>query len=383
MVDIPHAPQPARRPTGVDRVSLTLEPAPDTDAPGKVPLVEDAPTRSRNQHVGAKLLAKRAGIYLVTFWGAVTVNFFIPRIMPGDPTQETVQRLQARTGQVVPPATVKAIGAILGNSNDNIVVQYVRYWNNLLHGNLGLSVSHYPIKVTTLIGNALPWTVGLVTVAILVAWLIGVVLGAIGGWNRGRRSDTAITLFAAVMIAVPSFWAALILQYLLAYKFNWLPAGGSYDPDLIPSFTAGYVFSILKYALLPGMTLAFVSFSGFYFAMRNQMATTVADDYVLLAKAKGLSQTRVLVTYAARNAILPSVASLASSIGGAVGGVVIIESIFTYPGLGSLMVSGIGAFDFPLIQGVFLVITSAVLIMNFIADSIYVLVDPRTREGSD
>lgn len=362
-------------------MSLVIEPAPDPATP--------SPIRSRwaaswsEKHRGAALLLKRAGIYLLTFVGAATVNFIIPRIMPGDPLQQVVQSLQAKTGQPLPQPTIDSIAGVIGGSDDNVLQQYLGYWGQLFRGDLGLSASHYPSKVSDLIGTALPWTIGLVVVSLAVAWVVGVGLGMIAGWFRGRAVDIVLALVCSAMISIPSFWAALMVQYVIAYKFGWLPADGAADPNLVPAFSPGFVWSVLEHALLPGLTIALISFAGFFFTMRNMMTMSVTDDYVLLGKAKGLSARRVMIGYAARNAILPSVAGFAQAIGGSIGGVLIIETIFTYPGIGSLMTSGISSFDFPLIQGCFLVVMIAVLVMNFVADSIYVLIDPRTREETE
>ncbi|NQX30006.1 ABC transporter permease [Microbacteriaceae bacterium VKM Ac-2854] len=334
----------------------------------------------RGKYAGVLVLAKRAGIYLITFVGAVTLNFLLPRVMPGDPVQKLVNNLQATTGQPVPPETVEAIRGILGDPHKDLATQYVQYWGNLLRGDLGVSTSHYPIKVTELIGQALPWTIGLVVVFILIAWVIGVGLGAVAGWNRGTRTDGVISLLCSALVSFPPFWAAMVLQFAFAFQLHLLPAGGAADPSIVPGFSTGYILSVLEHALLPGLTLAVVSFAGYAFSMRNMMALTIADDFVLLGRAKGLRPWRVLTGYAGRNAVLPSVSALAQSIGGSIGGVLLIEFVFTYPGLGSLMGGAIAGSDFPVIQAVFLVATIAVLVMNFVADSVYVFLDPRTRE---
>jgi peptide/nickel transport system permease protein len=328
-----------------------------------------------------KPIGRRARSYLVVFIVAVTINFFLPRVMPGDPVQKIVDQLKAASGAPPSNAQVDAIRKLLGG-NGNLFRQYLEYWKSLVTGDFGISISHYPQKVAPLIFHALPWTAGLVFVSIIIAWLVGVLLGAISGWNRGRPVDTVFTLGFAALVALPSFWAALVLQNLIAYKWGWLPAGGGYDPSIVPDWSLGYLFSVVKYAILPGLTVVAISFPGFGLGMRNMMAMTASDDYVLLAKAKGLPTRDIVGRYAARNAILPSVAGLASAIGGAIGGMLIIEVVFTYPGLGTLLVQGIGSNDYPLIQAIFLIVTVSVLVMNFIADSLYTIIDPRTREAA-
>jgi peptide/nickel transport system permease protein len=339
------------------------------------------PSRSQVAWNILKPIGRRARSYLIVFFVAVTINFFLPRIMPGDPVAKIVGQLRAASGAEPSPAQVASIKKLLGG-NGSLLKQYLEYWKSLFTGDFGISISHYPEKVSPIVFHALPWTVGLVLAATLISFLVSTVLGSIAGWNRGRPIDTVITLGSAVLVAVPAFWAALVLQNLLAYKWGWLPSGGGYDPSIVPGWSPGYLLSILKYGILPALTVVVISFPGGAIGMRNMMAMTASDEYVLLAKAKGLSTRKVMGRYATRNAILPAVSGVASTIGGSIGGLLMIEVIFTYPGLGTVLVQGLGANDYPLIQAIFLIVTISVLVLNFIADSLYAVVDPRTREGA-
>jgi peptide/nickel transport system permease protein len=239
----------------------------------------------------------------------------------------------------------------------------------------------YPTPVGQLIAESLPWTLLLVGVTTILAWLIGTVWGAFLGWKPGSRSDDIVTPASTLFSSLPAFWVSMVVLWLFAFILGWFPRAGGYDPDVPFALNNFYfILSVLKYGALPAFTLVITGFAGWLFSMRNMMVTTISEDYVTLAKAKGLPERRVLFRYAARNAMLPNITNLAMSMGGIVGGVVLSEIVFTYPGIGNLLLQSIVAKDFPVMQTIFLMIVFAVLIANFIADSVYVLLDPRTRE---
>jgi peptide/nickel transport system permease protein len=316
---------------------------------------------------------------LLTVWAAVSLNFLLPRIMPGDPAQKVLNQIRVRTGAEVPAETIKAIHAILGDPSSNLFVQYLTYWRNLAHLDFGISTSQYPTPVIDLIAGALPWTLFLVTTSTLLAWVIGSALGLLAGWHRGHRSDTLISLAATLALSLPAFWIALIVLWVFGYALHWFPFGGGYSPELRIGFNLPFFASVLHYAALPALTLILTSFSGWVFNMRNMAVTTISEDYVLLAQAKGLPRRSILWTYVGRNAILPNVTGLAQAIGHSVGGALLIELVFTYPGLGTLLLEAVNKSDFPLMQALFLLVTLVVLFCNFLADSLNVLIDPRIR----
>ncbi|MET8260193.1 ABC transporter permease [Micromonospora sp. NPDC005553] len=321
---------------------------------------------------------RKLGFYAVALWAALTLNFAIPRLLPGNPVDILLAKLQQRGGSVS-PETRKAYTLLLGGDDTgSLWSQYVNYLKNLAHGDLGVSVSYYPAKVSDVILTSLPWTVVLVGVATVLAALLGVLLGAIVGWRPGTWLDSLIPA-TTLLAAIPYFWLALILTYLLARVLGWLPLQGGYDVALNPGWNAPFILSAVQYAILPALTIVLASIGGWLLGMRNMMVSTLSEDYVLTAEAKGLSPRKIRRSYAARNAVLPSVAGFAISLGFVVSGSVITEQVFSYPGIGGRLLGAVTNNDYALMQGVFLFITLAVLGANLIVDLLYGLIDPRTR----
>jgi peptide/nickel transport system permease protein len=322
-----------------------------------------------------RIIAQRLLFYVVTAIAAVTVDFFIPRLMPGNPVEAVLARMQ---GQIT-PGTIQSLELQYGlNSPTGLWGQYIAFWDNLLHGNLGLSTSYYPSTVTEVIRGALPWTLGLVGVATVISFILGTLLGILVAWRRGTWLDNllpATTFFQAA----PYFFVAFLALDLFAVRLGWFPTGRAYDQLDFPGFNGSFVADVLVHAILPAATIVLCSAAGWIVGMRNVMVTTMDEDYVLVAQAKGLPKRRV-IWYAARNAILPSVSGFSIALGFVVSGALLTEIVFSYPGLGWILLQAVGARDYPLLQGVFLIITFAVLLANLVADSIYVFLDPRTRQ---
>jgi peptide/nickel transport system permease protein len=325
--------------------------------------------------------ARKLGFYLVALWAALTLNFFIPRMLPGNPVDTILARLQQRGGSP-DPGLRHSLELLLGsNSTESMWSQYVSYLNNMAHGDLGVSVSFFPAKVSTVVGQALPWTIVLVGMATLMAFLLGVGLGAIVGWRRGTWLDSLIPA-TTVLAAVPYFWLALILVLIFSSNLGWFPLLGGYDANndsMSIGWNTAFIGSAVYHGVLPAMTIVLSSIGGWMMGMRNMMVSTLSEDYILTAQAKGLRNRRILRTYAARNAVLPSIAGFAISLGFVVSGSIITEQVFSYPGIGYKLFQAVQNNDYALMQGVFLVITIAVLGANLLVDLLYGLIDPRTR----
>jgi peptide/nickel transport system permease protein len=320
-------------------------------------------------------LIQRVGFYLVALWASVTINFLIPRLSPGDPAAALLARMHGR----ISPAALHALEIQYGISNEPLFTQYVQYLGNMLHGNLGTSFANAE-PVTNVIARDLPWTLALVGVALVISFVVGTVLGIAVAWWRGSTTDTILMPAFTFISAIPYFWFALALVYVLGYTLNWFPSIGGYDIyNYAPSLNFGFLLSAVKYAILPAFTIVVGSIAGWMIGMRNTMVSTLSEDYVLMAEAKGLSQWRIMVTYAARNAILPNITSFALSLGFVVSGSLLTEIVFNYPGIGYALVQGVDNKDYPVIQGLFLIITVAVLAANFLSDLVYVILDPRVR----
>ena len=322
-------------------------------------------------------LIRRVSLYLVALWGSATLNFLIPRLSPGDPAQALLSRHQRAGG--VSPAALHALEIQYGVTHEPLVSQYAQYLNNLLHANLGSSFANDE-PVTNIIARDLPWTLALVGVSLIISFVIGTLLGVAVAWWRGSKSDTILMPAFTFISAIPYFWFALATVYILGYTLNLFPANGGYDIyNYSPGWDLGFFLSAARYAFLPAFTIVIGSIAGWMLGMRNTMITTLSEDYVLMAEAKGLARTRIMLTYAARNAILPNITSFALSLGFVVSGSLLTEIVFNYPGIGFALVQGVENKDYPVIQGLFLIITVAVLAANFFADLVYVILDPRVR----
>ncbi|MET0813110.1 MAG: ABC transporter permease [Microbacterium sp.] len=322
-----------------------------------------------------RFLGGRALFYLFTLWAAITINFFLPRLMKGD----AVDAYLARNRNVSPEAA-EALRALLGLDTDKSMwQQYLDYWNLLLHGDLGISLLHGMRPVTEVIGQSIIWTVLLVGFATLVAFAIGTIGGAIVGWRRGSRLDALIPI-TTFLSTIPYFWLGLMAIAIFSVGLGWFPIGKAYGVGVKPEFSAEFIGDVLHHGFLPAATIVIASIGGWMLGMRNMMLTVLDEDYVMVAQAKGMPNKRVLWRYAARNAVLPQIQSFALALGFIVGGTIVMEVVFSYPGVGKLLLDATNAKDYALMQGVFLVITVSVLIANLLADVAYAFLDPRTRQ---
>lgn len=323
-----------------------------------------------------RYLLRRFGFYVVALWAALSLNFLIPRLMPGDPVLLLVGRLQ---GQVDPRA-IQALRLQFGLDNSSLWSQYVHYLSDLFHGNMGVSITYFPTPVTDVIGLGLRWTLVLVGVSAILSFFIGTLMGAVAAWRRGSWFDNVVSPLTTFLSAIPYFWFALIALYVLGFLLKWFPLTGAYSLDTTPGANGPFLLSAAYHAILPAATIVISSMAGWMLGMRNAMLSTLAEDYVLMAQAKGLAERRVMLTYAARNAILPNITGFALSLGFVIAGALLTEIVFSYPGLGYILLQGVQSDDFPLMQGIFLLIAIAVLCANFLADVCYTVLDPRVRQ---
>jgi peptide/nickel transport system permease protein len=325
-----------------------------------------------------RYFVRKAGFYAVALWAALTLNFLIPRLLPGNPVDILLAKLQQRGGTIT-PETRRAYELLLGgDTSQPLIAQYGSYLVNVFRGDLGVSVSYFPAPVSEVIGGSLPWTIVLVGLSTVVAAVIGVALGAFVGWKPGTWLDSLVPA-TTMLAAVPYFWLALILVYVFATTMKVFPSQGGYDVVLDPGWSWEFISSAIEYGFLPAATIVIASLGGWLLGMRNMMVSTLSEDYILTAQAKGLTQGRILRSYAARNAVLPSVAGFAISLGFVVSGSIVTEQVFSYPGIGSKLLNAVTNNDYALMQGIFLFITLAVLGANLVVDLFYGIVDPRTR----
>ena len=343
--------------------------------------IADAPIAARSTKSSARrntirFVLRRIAFYLATAWAAVTLNFFLPRMMPGDPLLQLMIQ-----NPDMPPESIRALGTLFGlYSERTLLQQYFDYWVMLFHGDFGLSFSNGFAPVFQVIRTALPWTLGLVTIATILSFLVGTVLGTYIGWRRGSRLEFLVpaTTFIGT---IPFFWVALVVIAVFSVTLGWFPPSHAFGIGTTPNWSnPQFVHEVIRHGTLPALTIAVVSLGGWILGQRNMMITVLGEDYVTVAQAKGLPDRRVML-YAMRNAILPQVQSFAMQLGFVVGGSLILEMVFSYPGIGLMMLNATRARDYPLMQGIFLIIVFAVLFANVIADIAYSILDPRTRQA--
>ncbi len=321
---------------------------------------------------------RRLSFYFVALLVAATLNFIIPRAMPGDP----VTMMFANASVQVTPERIAAMKELLGFVDGGLFVQYIAYMKNILSWELGTSIQFYPLSVNSLLGGAFGWSLFLAGSAVILSFSLGSVLGIFAAWKRGSKYDAFITPGMLIIQAVPQVVIAMMALFIFAIGLKWFPTGYAYTAGTLPDWTSWEFYKDLAYhAVLPLFCASIIQVGGFLVNMRNNMINLLAEDYITMAKGKGLSENRVVFNYAARNALLPSVTALSMSLGMAIGGQLIIEIIFNYPGLGTVLLNAIHARDYQVLQGQLIIMTLFMLSFNLIADMLYVVLDPRLRKG--
>ena len=322
---------------------------------------------------------RRLGFFVFTLWAALTINFLLPRLMPGNPALAMLSKFHGQIG----PGTLKALEVLFGvNTHKSLPAQYVSYLHQVATGNFGTSLDFYPASVSSEIGGAIWWTIGLVGIATVLAFGLGTGIGIVAAWRRGGRLDSIMPPVFVITSAVPYFWVGMVLVLVFGITLHWLPyQNGYYVSTDTPSMSPSYIWVIVSHAVLPASALLITTIGTWILTMRNTMITTLAEDYVRMARAKGLPGRRIMVDYAARNAILPNLTGFAMSLGFVVSGAILIEYVFNYPGVGFMLLQAVQGEDFPLMQALFLLITVAVLVAILLADIATALLDPRTRRA--
>jgi peptide/nickel transport system permease protein len=320
---------------------------------------------------------KKFGWYLLTLMIALTLNFILPRMVPGNPVDAIVSSItQGMTDQNSVKKVYDTFAKEFGVDKP-IWEQYFLYLSKVVQGDLGTSFGQYPKKVTTILGNAVPWTLALQFPAILCGWFLGNVLGAVAAYRR-KVFDKVVMPLSLAISSFPFFAFALISVFFFSMTLHWFPIGGAYAFDILPSFSWQFFGSVLYHYALPFLTIVIVTIGGQAIGMRSMAIYELGADYVLYSKLLGIRDQKV-VGYVFRNAMLPQITGLALSMGTMVGGALIAEIVFSYPGIGSQMFSAIRQLDFPVISGCTLMITIAVLIANFAIEMVYGLLDPRIK----
>jgi peptide/nickel transport system permease protein len=322
--------------------------------------------------------ARRLVFYVFALWVALTINFLLPRLMPGSPIGGILQHLSP--SQIsANPGIIKTYETLLGGGNTSIWHDYVTYLHRILHFNFGISTSNYPAPVSQVVGRTLPYSIFLVGVAFVLAFVVGTLIGMVAAWRRGGVVDnTAVPVFMALS-AFPAFFTALLGLYFFGLKLHWFPIQHAYDTSLSPGFNWSFLSSAFRHAQLPILVILAAFIGGWVLNMRAVMINTISEDYVTMAQAKGLPDRRVMTRYAGRNAILPPLNGFAPLFASAVGGLVFIEFIFSYPGAGYTLQEAVLGNDYALAQALLVVFSVCVIVANLIMDVVNLILDPRLR----
>lgn len=325
---------------------------------------------------------RRLTLVVLTVFFAMTVTFVVIRLMPGNPVETLAMDMMRNQGIDYKEAYTRAKAMLNYDPDIPISQQYRMYISGLLRGNLGESMA-YRQPVVSVIAGALPWTLLVLSISLFVSFLIGVLVGMFIAWKRTTILDPVVSVYASIFGSIPNYIIALILIIIFAVNLRWFPGRGPYDSAAIPGFNWRFISSVLRHAVLPVSAYVITDVGGWALAMKGNAVSVLGEDYITAARARGLSDRRIITTYVGRNALLPLVTNLAISFGMMFGGSPLIENIFVYPGVGYFLNQAVGRRDFTLMQGMFFMITLAVVLANLVAEMLYAVLDPRIRqEGS-
>ncbi len=323
-------------------------------------------------------ILKRCGVFVVIIWLAASLNFFLPKLSGQDPVRTKLLQ-QAQLGGYVQQGIdemVKVYEVRFGLDRP-LWQQYLSYLGDVLRGDFNFSIANYPRTVADMIAESIPWTVGLLGVTTLLSFVIGTILGALLAWPRAPRWMAWLMPPLWALHAIPFFLLGLILMYLLAFQVQLLPIFGGYSMGASPSLTLGFVLDLLRHATLPALSIILVAVGGWALSMRGMMVTTMGEDYVVFAEGKGLKSLTIFSRYCLRNAILPQITALALALGQILSGAVLVEVIFGYPGIGTLLFQAIRENDHFLIQGIVFTVIVSLGLATLLLDLFYPLMDPR------
>jgi len=326
------------------------------------------------------LLPRILQFFTIIFVG-VTVTFVIPRLSPTDPVSAQIAMMLARGNTVDPQAIISMRAALteMYGLSGSPVQQYFAFWGRLFRGDLGPSLSSFPTPVTQLIGQALPWTLGLLISAVIISWIFGNLFGALSSYYPKNKSLSVIDVLGQAVRPIPYYVVAMVLLVVFAYFIPIFPFSGAYPVGTRPNWSLAFVWTYLQHAALPAITLVLVGFGGWFIGMKSLTSNIISEDYVVYAETAGLRENKILFNYIIRNGLLPQITGLAMSLGTVFSGALIMEVVFGYPGMGMLTLNAVYRNDYSLIMGIALYSIIGVATAVFIVDLIYPLFDPRVR----
>jgi peptide/nickel transport system permease protein len=321
---------------------------------------------------------RRLFVFFLTIWLAATVNFFLPRLGGGDPVRQQLVQQAAMGGNIQTgmEGMIEIYDKKFGLDRP-LWKQYLTYLGDTARFNFNYSITNYPRSVMSIIRESLPWTIGLLTTAIIISWIIGTLLGAFMGWSRSPKYLDFLLPPLLSLNAIPFFLLGLVLVYVFAFRLQWFPLLYGYTPGTFPTWSWTFGKDVVYHSVLPGLSIILVSIGGWALTMRAMMVTTTGEDFVTYADAKGLKDRTIFVKYSIRNALLPQTTALALALGQLIAGTIIVEVIFSYPGIGKTLYSAIRGSDYFLVQGIVFMLILAIAFATLILDLIYPLLDPR------
>lgn len=324
-------------------------------------------------------MLKRLGIALFTICTSLILTFLVIQLMPGDPVETMVQAIIQTESIPIEMARERAKSTLNYDPDVPLATRFVKYATGIITGNLGESMV-YRKPVSKIVFDALPWTLLIVSASLLLSFAIGVLMGVYIAWKRKRSLNTALAVYQSVFGVVPEYIIAYILIIIFAVKLEWLPSRGAYSSSVTPGFNAAFILNVIKHSVLPVMSNFIVAVAGWTMSMKANSLSVLGEDYITYAKARGLSERRIITSYVGRNAILPVITSLAISFGAFFGGSPLLEGLFLYPGVGLYLSGALTARDYPLMQGMFFLIIVTVVLSVLLAEYIYIRINPRLRE---
>jgi peptide/nickel transport system permease protein len=323
-------------------------------------------------------ILKRLGMFFLTVWLGTTLIFIVPRLAPGDPVAAMISRMSAQAGRVENSAEMIEAWRARFGLDAPMPIQYLRYLRNVATFDLGYSLSSFPSKVEDLVSRSLPWTLGLLSLATIISFILGNTIGALMAWRRSPALVRALLPMTLTFTSIPPFMLGILLLGVFVFGLNWLPLpSGGYERGVTPGLNWDFLVSVVRNGTLPAFAVVLYSMGFWALGMRGMMVTTDGEDYMILAQAKGLRPWRIFFLYGVRNSILPQVTALALSLGTIAGGSLIVEYVFNYPGLGYLLYLGIVNGDYSLIQGIVFFVIVGVAFTVLVIDFLYPLIDPR------
>jgi peptide/nickel transport system permease protein len=323
----------------------------------------------------------RIGQYIMVVFVGVTVTFIIPRLSPSDPVQAQITRMLSSSGQYTQEtlddfkASLTALYGLEGSGFH----QYLEFWGRLLRGDLGRSLSSFPTPVTELISRSMPWTLGLLLTATIISWILGNLLGGLSSYYPKSRILNTVDVLSQAVRPIPYYILALLLVMLFAYVWPIFPIRGAYPMGMRPNWSWRFVFTVLYHSVLPALSLVLGGIGGWFIGMKSLTSNIISEDYVVYAETAGLKEKKVLFSYVMRNAMLPQITGLALSLGMVFNGALILEVIFTYPGIGLLAYQAILLTDYTLILGISVFSIIGIATASLVLDLIYPFFDPRVR----